>query len=215
MSRWRRFLRAVAIAATAALLLFALTYWQRAAILNGIGRQLIREDVLAPADAIVVLSGGVPAREMEAADLFREGMAPILLIPHDPESAGRRQLRERGVMMESELELRLRILQSLGVPRAAIVVLDPEIPSTDVEAKLVVDHAVSRGLKSLIVVTTAMHTGRAGFVYERLVRKSGIRVAVRRARTDPNTPESWWRSRVGLRDGLIEFQKTLVYRIRR
>lgn len=201
-------------AVAAAAVIAALAYWQRVALLSWVGGQLIQDDPLRPADAIVVLSGGVPARELEAADLYREGIAKLVLLPHDPESAGTAQLAARGVAMETELALRGRILQSLGVPPSAIVVLEPEIQSTDREAEVVAGYAASHGLSSLVVVTSALHSGRAKFVYRRLRTGQALQVTVRHARTDPNTPTSWWHSRVGLRDGLIEWQKLLLYRLR-
>jgi len=204
----------VLVTVVALALVLAVGYWQRAAILRSIGGQLIREDRLTPASAIVVLSGGVPARELEAADLFKQGIAPVILLPHDPERQGVLQLRGRGVAMETELELRLRILRTLGVPSGAIVVLDPEIQSTDREAVVVVDYAASHQLSSLVVVTSAFHTGRVKMVYGRLLRERSIDVAVRKARAEAYAPDNWWHSRVGLRDGLIEWQKLWLYRIR-
>ena len=211
---WRRILRAAVLAVSTAAVILAAAYWQRAAILGWIGRQLIHEDPLRAASAIVVLSGGVPAREIEAADLYREGIAPIILLPHDPENSAAARLRERGVTMETALELRLRILRSLGVPNEAVVVLDPEVPSTDREAEVVAAYAASHRLQSLVVVTSGFHAGRVKFVYKRLFDRRQVPVAVRRSRADNNRPETWWHTRVGLRDGLIEWQKLLLYRFR-
>lgn len=175
---------------------------------------MIQEDPIRTADAIVVLSGGVPARELEAADLYREGVAPLILLPHDPESAAGARLRERGVAIETQLELRLRILRTLGVPDDAIAVLDPEIQSTDAEATLVAGFATAHRIRSLVVVTSGFHAGRVRYEYSKVFGPKQIAVAVRRSRADTSRPDDWWNTRVGLRDGLIEWQKLLWYRLR-
>ena len=43
---------------------------------SGIGQWLMVADPLEPAKAIVVLSGRVPFRAMEAASIYRQGLAP-------------------------------------------------------------------------------------------------------------------------------------------
>jgi uncharacterized SAM-binding protein YcdF (DUF218 family) len=188
-------------------------YVFRHAVLTAIGRQLIVDEPLAPADAIVVLSGGAPEREIEAADLYTSGLAPTILLTHDPERHGLAIARARGIAIENTLEFRRRILTGLGVPAASIVVLDPEVVSTVGEARVVVDWAASHHLRSLIVVTSAYHTGRAQLTYRRVIAKRDLAVRMRAARSGSYRADAWWRSRVDLREGLIEWQKQVFYRL--
>jgi len=51
-------------------------------IFFGVGRWLVVEDPLAKAKAIVLLSGGMPLRAIEAAKLYREGYAPEVWLTH-------------------------------------------------------------------------------------------------------------------------------------
>ena len=75
---------AVALAVTSVLGFVA--YQLRAPLLTRLGGLLYHEDVLEPADAIVVLGGGQLDRVIEAADLFSEGYAPVVLLTREPES---------------------------------------------------------------------------------------------------------------------------------
>ena len=71
-SRKRRYWIAAAI-----LLILALT---GAIVFRGIGRWLAGQDPLEHSDAMVVLSGGMTYRALEAAKIYRQGMAPQVWI---------------------------------------------------------------------------------------------------------------------------------------
>src|SRR5438093_10568427 len=84
-------------------------YLSRAPLLTWVGHQLIDEDPLAPADAVVVLAGGVPGREIEAADLYARHEAPVVVLTRDVENYGWTVLTARGVRFEQTIDLRGRI----------------------------------------------------------------------------------------------------------
>src|SRR5260370_30430877 len=54
-------------------------------IFFGVGRWLVVEDPLVKATAIVVLSGAMPLRAIEAAKLYREGYAPEIWLTRSTE----------------------------------------------------------------------------------------------------------------------------------
>ena len=66
-------------------------------ILRGIASFLIVEDSLERAAAIVALAGQTPFREMEAAKLYRAGLAPQVVIVGEAPSAESEALRELGI----------------------------------------------------------------------------------------------------------------------
>src|SRR5262249_24130146 len=66
--------------AVAALVVVALVVVGHGSVLRLIGRALVVEDPVAKADAIVVVAGGTPSREEAAARLFREGLAPDVVL---------------------------------------------------------------------------------------------------------------------------------------
>src|SRR5258707_3847488 len=50
-----------------------------------IGNWLVREDPLRPSTAIVVLSGAMPERALEATEIYHAGLAPEVSITHPSE----------------------------------------------------------------------------------------------------------------------------------
>ena len=104
-------------------------YVLRVPLLVGVGAIVYDTDPLDSADAIVVLSGGVD-RLLEAADLFRSGYAPIIVLTRPPENLVVGELQSRGVDVHDDLEVRLGYLEALGVPGSATTVLQETVTST-------------------------------------------------------------------------------------
>src|SRR5688572_12349746 len=92
-------------------------------LLRGVMRNLIVEDDLAPAGAIVVLGGGHPHREVGAAEIYRRGLAPrIVLVRSYWSQQASDRLRSLGVGTPDDGHVRRQLLRALGVPDSAIVV---------------------------------------------------------------------------------------------
>src|SRR5439155_972285 len=73
------------------------------------------------ADAIVVLAGSIPTRVLEAADLYRTGLAARVVVTRERLARGESVLRVRGVHIPESDELTIAALEQLGVPAHAIV----------------------------------------------------------------------------------------------
>jgi uncharacterized SAM-binding protein YcdF (DUF218 family) len=204
----------VVLAATlaAVAVLGFVVYQLRAPLLTRVGGLLYHEDALEPADAIVVLGGGSLDREVEAADLFSEGYAPVVVLTRAPESPIIAELQARGLDVSSQLELRLDYLGALGVPREATTVLQPLVESTQAEAELIAEWAESRQIGRIIVVTAGYHTSRTRLVFDRVRRGRPTEVVVRPSSASGFAPATWWHSRSSLRTGLFEIQKYMYYR---
>lgn len=210
--RPRAWIRAGLIAASLIVAVAAAGYAGRAAILTWIGAQLVHSDPLEPSDAILVLVGGTPEREIEAADLYRQGYAPLIVLTRESERPGVLLLKERGIQCPSELDERLRYLRELGVPADRVLVLDGIAKSTKHEAQVLKSWVTTSRVSSLLVVTSAFHTGRAKLTFDRAFRGLPIVLRYRPASLDSFRPETWWQDRVTLRNGLIEWQKQILYR---
>lgn len=207
-----RVIRLVAWLALISLVLAAGAYLAREPILTRIGSQLVRIDRLARADAIVVLGGATPLREIEAADLYLAGYAARVLLTMEREPPAADVLRARGVEFERRIDLRKRIMRSLGVPDTALTVLNQRrVNSTMLEVEMVREWVSSSNAKRIIIVTSSYHTARASLVFRRRLRNNGVEVLARAAAADPFRPADWWRDRDELRNGIIEWQKLLFY----
>ena len=165
------------------------------------------------ADAIAVLGGGGLDRQVEAADLFAAGYAPIVLLTRTPELPVVAELQARGLDVSTELELRLEYLEALGVPREATTVLQRVVESTQAEAELIVEWAESRQIGRIIVVTAGYHTSpRAGLVFGWAFRGRPTEILVRPSRTSAFDPATWCHARSDRRNGLVELEKHAYYR---
>jgi len=158
--------------------------------IRGVGQWLVVQDALEPAQAIVVLSGRMPVRAREAAEIYRQGFAAQIWItrPASPEE----ELRQMGIGFVGEEFYNQRVLIQLGVPTDAIRVLDKPVINTEQEVLEISDALRQEGGSKVIVVTTKPHTRRVKAIWKRLVGNSP-RLMVRYASQDGYDGVHWWR----------------------
>ncbi|OLB40537.1 MAG: hypothetical protein AUH11_01545 [Acidobacteria bacterium 13_2_20CM_57_17] len=160
-------------------------------IFFGVGRWLVAEDPLGKASAIVVLSGAMPMRALEAAKLYREGYAPEVWLTHSAEPA--ETLQEMGIPFAGEDHYNTLVLIHEGVPAEAIHVLEPPIVNTADEVKVAASALARAKGEAVILVTTKAHTRRVRLLWRRLASGQGQAI-VRAASGDPFDPGHWWRN---------------------
>ncbi len=155
-----------------------------------LGSWLIREDRLDHADAIVVLSGSMPARAEEAARLFRTGYAPEVWIsrPGSPAS----ELAGLGVSYKGEEAYNREILIHTGVPESCIHYFPDAIVNTEEEVEEIARGLRSGGKTTAIIVTSRQHTRRVRTLWSKLAGK-GLKAIVHAAPGDPFDVH-WWRT---------------------
>jgi uncharacterized SAM-binding protein YcdF (DUF218 family) len=190
-----------------ALLVYALS----PRLLTAAGSQLIHADPLQRADVIVVLAPFLD-RVREAAELYGQGYAPLVIIATEWRDIGEQELIDRGVIKSRE-DKRRDALIALGVRPDAVVILDGQTDSTADEARLFAEWASSRPIRRAIVVTSPPHTYRSRLTFIRAVENLDVEILVHPSSRHPFRGDSWWRTRRTLRDGLIEWQKVIYYRL--
>ena len=188
-------------------------YLVRAPLLNAIGRQLVHVDPLEKVDLLVVLSGGMPVREIEAADLYKAGWAKRILVPREPEGPASAALRARGIDTPGAYGERLQLLDAMGVPATALVTPESFVRSTADEAALVQAWLSANPQPAILVVTSTDHTARARLIFTKTLGDS-TRVIMRGASSSRFVLDTWWHDRITLREGLIEWQKSWWYWLR-
>ena len=157
----------------------------------GVGRWLVAENLLEKADAIVVLSGGMPMRALEAARLFRQGYSPQVWLTHPEQPAA--ALDPMGILNSGEDYFNRRVLEHEGVPASAIRVLEPRINNTADEISVVAAELSRENASVVILVTTKAHSRRVGRLWRQLSTGGG-RAVVRAASNDPFDAAHWWRT---------------------
>src|ERR1700689_3994081 len=100
---------------------------------RGAGRWLVREDPLGPADAIVVLSGSMPARAEEAGRIFNMGYAHEVWVSRPVSPA--EELEAMGIHYLGEEDFNRAVLIHEGVPEADVSIFPQPIVKTEQEIK--------------------------------------------------------------------------------
>jgi uncharacterized SAM-binding protein YcdF (DUF218 family) len=158
---------------------------------RGVGRWLVREDPLAAADEIVVLSGSMPARAEEAGRIFQMGYAGEIWVsqPVSP----RDELESEGIHYLGEEDFTRAVLIHEGVPADHIRIFPQPIVNTEQEIEEISGQLRRDGKTSAIIVTSPQHTRRVRALW-RKIAGSDLRLIVRAAPQDPFDANHWWRN---------------------
>ena len=140
---------------------------------------------------MAVLSGRMPIRALEAAQLYRQGYAKEIWLTHSTEPG--KTLESLGVPYVGEEIYNTKILIHEGVPAAAIRVLEPPILNTADEIVVISAAVNAAPLRVVIIVTTKAHTRRVRALWRSLTRDQS-RAIVRAASADPYDADHWWRN---------------------
>lgn len=178
-------------------------------------RALVVHADLPRADALLVLSGSsnYVERARWAARLYREGRAPLILLTDDGQRGGWSNEEQRNPFF---VERAARELSRAGVPPEKIEVLPGVVSSTYDEALALRSFASSRGLRSVLVVTSAYHSRRALWTMRRVSDKTGLEVGIDAppAGSESPAPSTWWAGARGWQMVAGEYPKMLYYRLR-
>ncbi|HXO88803.1 MAG TPA: YdcF family protein [Candidatus Acidoferrales bacterium] len=175
----------------AALIVFAILCCVAFVAFRGTGRWLVRQDPLAKADEIVVLSGTMPARAEEAGRIFQMGYAPQVWVS-TPDSP-REELAAMGIPFSGEEDYSRAVLIQEGVPADAVKIFPQPIVDTENEIEEISAQMRRDGKTSAIVVTSPQHTRRVRVLWSKLAG-GNLRLIVREAPQDAFDADHWWRN---------------------
>jgi len=172
--------------------------------LLSIGKNLVKQDALQPADAIVVLAGSFSGnRVREAVSLMQKGYGKFLVfsgVQVYPGVFTHRFMQDYAVQRGlSESQIKTQVLKHER--------------STIGEAVENLASLRAHGFKSMILVTSGYHTRRSHSVYQRLIASGGndIKLMVSPA-YDPDIPiDGWWKTREGIKQIFLEYFKLVFY----
>ena len=178
-------------------------------------RALIVTADLPHADAIVVLSGSSTyiERTHTAADLFKQGRAPLVVLTDDNTRGGWSSAQQRNPYF---VERAHDELVKQGVPPPQIRVAPGVADGTHEEAAIVRDYVTANGLRSVLVVTSAYHSRRALRTLRQALGGTGVTLGMTTAPPGWQTPGSewWWLHFEGWRTVGGEYVKLIYYWLR-
>lgn len=176
-----------------------------------LGRLVVSVDPIAHADAIYVLGGSRVDRALEALRLYREGYAPLIILSPGSRDPGEDELERQGVHIPGDAEiLRDAFVTRLGLPAAAILILDRAVDNTAQEADAIKPLAERGHWTRLIVITDLPNTRRAGYAMRRVLGGQ-LAITVRYGRSGGYNPARWWARRQDFRATFYEAPKLLAY----
>ena len=206
-SRWPRRAPILVVVALAATTIVAVPP-VREPVLRAAGWALVVNELVAPADIIVLSLASGGAGALEAADLVQSGIATRVAVFTDPPSGEDHEFIRRGLPYEDAAARQIRQLRWLGVTDVV------QIPRTDVgtegEAQVLPPWCDQHRLRSIVLVTTRDHSRRLRRVLDRVMKGHSTRVMIQPSRYSSFDPDQWWKTRYGVRTEIVELQKLVL-----
>jgi uncharacterized SAM-binding protein YcdF (DUF218 family) len=166
-------------------------------------------DPLEPADAIVVLGGGLDVRPFAAADLYKKGLARQILIAN----VGVSQVERLGLLPRHSDLIREALLK-LGVPPEAIGTFGDGVRNTYEEACALREWAKATAATRIILPTEHFSSRRVRWIFGRELGRIGVLASVQALSQREYSVNDWWRHE----EGVIAFQneviKYIYYRVK-
>jgi uncharacterized SAM-binding protein YcdF (DUF218 family) len=183
---------------------------ERELLLRGSADLWIVSDPITPADAVVVLGGGIDVRPFVAADLYAKGLVKKVLLSQveDGPSIGIGALTRH-------TEDNRKVLLRLGVPEAAIETFGNANKNTREEAVALKDWAERNRPSVLIIPTDVFAARRVRWTFRRELGGTAVRIEV--PSFDPPKDYSradWWKTAPGVIAFQNEVLKYFYYRLK-
>jgi len=209
MSRRRSVTRRVLLAFVVCFAIFGLYAWLKAeTLLRSAADLWIVSDEPGPADAVAVLGGGLEYRPFAAADYYRRGLVPKILVSNIGATPA-----ERLGVLKSHVRANGEVLQKLGVPVAAIEPFGDHLTDTFAEATALHEWAVRNGAHRIIVPTDMFATRRLRWTLHHVFGNDAVTLV-----PAINPPEyqrdKWWQNERGVISFQNEVMKYLYYRLK-
>jgi len=159
-------------------------------LLTAYGRWFIRTDPPTQADVAVVLGGGEGERLGAALQIWREGRVTALLIT-GPATPLLKVYTGTDSLTLGEVKRRIAVRK--GVPESKAWLL-PGPTSTYEEAVAVRAELERRGAERAIIVTSPLHSRRAGKTFRHVFRGCPIQLSVETLPLEmsQDQPQRWW-----------------------
>jgi uncharacterized SAM-binding protein YcdF (DUF218 family) len=190
------------------LVVLAVGIWlERAPLLRGAADLWIVSDPVTAADAVAVLGGDLDVRPFVAAELYKQGLVPRVLVSQVAEG----RASHLG-LIPGHSALNRMVLLKLGVPEAAIGMFGETNQSTKDEALALKDWAERNGVSRIIVPTEVFSARRVRWIFDREFAGSSVAIEIAAFESPDYTRAEWWKSTAGMIAFQNEIMKYFYYR---
>jgi uncharacterized SAM-binding protein YcdF (DUF218 family) len=208
-SRQRRFWFTASILVAAALFALSAAWFARAQILREAARAWIVSDSIVPAEAVAVLGGGLETRPFVAADLYKKGIAPHILVSDVKPSPA-----EKLGIFSSHVEQNRAVLLKLGVPAEAIEGFGAGVSNTYQEARALSEWVAANRAKRVIVPTELFSSRRVRWILKKELGRVGSQAEILALPPLEYGIDDWWQHEAGIIAFQNEVIKYLYYRVK-
>lgn len=196
------------IIAGSLLMVVVVLFLFRYPILRGMGNYLIYEDSPQPVAVVFVLGGNAYDRGMEAARLYKEGIADQFvctskMVPID--------FQVLGIDSAESYLTKIQMVKH-GVPEEKVTVLE-QGTSTKEESEIALAYCLENGLQTAMVLSTKFHTRRIKYFFGDKFEEAGIQLLIHGAAYSHYDHKTWWDNEYGLLDVNNEYMKLAYYLI--
>lgn len=173
------------------------------------GLWLVRKDNIIHADGIVVLMGSISDRILQAADLYKSGVADFLFIV-EAGNEEYEELKACGADIISNSKQAGNAAIALGIPADNVIILPGGAQSTQQEALIISEYLITKTeIDTLFLVSSSPHMRRAFMIFKSAFKKSKKDICLYcfpSSYTDFNA-KYWWKSKDGIEIVLLEYLK--------
>jgi uncharacterized SAM-binding protein YcdF (DUF218 family) len=161
--------------------------------LPAMGTFFLVPDNVQKADCIVVMRGDEYFRLGKAAELQKQGLAPVIVASVIPEvNQPYDMMRLLSGQTYDENETTYRILEYFDVKRESVLLTGKVVTSTYQEAVAAREFMLRKGFKSMLLVTSTYHMKRSLFLARHVFKGTGIEIYPVTGKPPFYDPEHWW-----------------------
>jgi hypothetical protein len=187
----------------------ALIWVERDPLLQDTAALWIVSDAVSPADAAVVLGGGLDVRPFAAAELYQQGLVKKVLVSQVSD--------DRTVAIGVELphtEANRQVLLKLGVPATAIETFGKANKNTKDEAIALLAWAERHHPAVLIIPVDIFGARRVRWIFHREFSGQPIQIEVPSFDPPSYSRTNWWRDEKAIVEFQNEVLKYIYYRLK-
>ncbi len=195
---------------TVLLILFTFFIFVSVFLIPNLGQWLVAEDELQESDMIVVLTGSVPDRILQAVDIYNERYSDKIIFANSNRD-DYDIFVERGVEIPpGDAQLSKMAAIDLGVPEENILILEGDAKSTQDEALIIREYIRNnRAIESIILVTSKYHSGRSKKIFRKALNglDREINIYSSPSKYDPSNVSQWWKDKEDRKFVVLEYLK--------
>lgn len=206
---WGSASRQAAVAVCLFTTLAAGIWFERDSVLRGAADLWIVSDPVTQSDVVAVLGGGLEVRPFAAAEIYKGGLADMVLVSEVQEARSTTLIGAPG-----HTELNRMVLLKLGVPEAAIATFGQANSNTWDEANALRKWAVEHHVARIIIPTEIFSARRVRWVFHHTFAGSSVQLEIPSYEGPSYSRADWWKSDAGMIAFQNEVMKYFYYRLR-